>query len=188
VITVIVLYFKAHATLARALRSALAQAQVSRVLVVDDGSTAAETDTALQAAAALDPRVQVVRMRSNLGFEGSMEHTDAQKHALVDRFAHNLIASGQTARTRVFRSTTEQFLRTHPAEPVFDLIYIDADHHADAALRDAVLAWPMLKAGGLMIFDDYLWADMPLEVQRPKLGIDASVRAYADRLQCIAIG
>jgi hypothetical protein len=46
----------------------------------------------------------------------------------------------------------------------------------------------MLKIGGIMILDDYLWADMPRESQRPKLGVDAFVAAYADRVQQISVG
>lgn len=39
----------------------------------------------------------------------------------------------------------------------YDLIYIDGWHTAFGALADGVMAWPQLKVGGLMIFDDYLW-------------------------------
>ena len=37
----------------------------------------------------------------------------------------------------------------------FDFCYIDASHAAEDVLRDAVLAWPMIKSGGLIVFDDY---------------------------------
>jgi predicted O-methyltransferase YrrM len=36
-----------------------------------------------------------------------------------------------------------------------DIIYIDGDHHADAVYNDAILCWPKLKIGGILIFDDY---------------------------------
>lgn len=38
----------------------------------------------------------------------------------------------------------------------FDLIYIDGNHTIMAVLNDFVLTWPLLKVGGIMIFDDYL--------------------------------
>ena len=38
---------------------------------------------------------------------------------------------------------------------LFDFCYIDASHAAEDVLRDAVLAWPMIKDGGLIVFDDY---------------------------------
>ena len=39
----------------------------------------------------------------------------------------------------------------------FDIIYIDADKQSAGVLADAKLAFPLLKSGGMMIFDDYLW-------------------------------
>lgn len=44
----------------------------------------------------------------------------------------------------------------------FDLVYIDGSHQAPDVLMDAVMAFQVLKVGGLMIFDDYLWSlDQP---------------------------
>jgi predicted O-methyltransferase YrrM len=39
----------------------------------------------------------------------------------------------------------------------FDLIYVDGDHTSQAVFTDAMLSFPLLKSGGIMIFDDYLW-------------------------------
>lgn len=45
----------------------------------------------------------------------------------------------------------------------YDIVYVDGWHSAFGALADGVMSWPLLKVGGIMIFDDYLWAP-------PKLG------------------
>lgn len=37
----------------------------------------------------------------------------------------------------------------------FDVVYIDGRHNAAGALEDFVLAFPMVRPGGIMIFDDY---------------------------------
>jgi predicted O-methyltransferase YrrM len=37
---------------------------------------------------------------------------------------------------------------------------------------DAVLSWPLLKVGGLMIFDDYLWNTDKPAGERPQMAID----------------
>ena len=42
----------------------------------------------------------------------------------------------------------------------FDLIYIDAGHFEDNALIDTMLAWRLLDAGGVMVWDDY-WLKNP---------------------------
>lgn len=39
----------------------------------------------------------------------------------------------------------------------YHLAYIDGSHFADDVLLDAVLAWRLLRPGGIMIFDDFLW-------------------------------
>ena len=37
----------------------------------------------------------------------------------------------------------------------FDLVYVDASHHALDVLADTALSWKLLKDGGIAIFDDY---------------------------------
>jgi FkbM family methyltransferase len=37
----------------------------------------------------------------------------------------------------------------------FDLIYVDGSHDRDDVMQDSLLAWRLLKVGGLMIWDDY---------------------------------
>ena len=61
----------------------------------------------------------------------------------------------------------------------FDFVYIDGSHQAVDAYADAALAWPMVRPGGAMLFDDYTWLGMPDEMDRPKLGIDAFLSAAA---------
>ena len=39
----------------------------------------------------------------------------------------------------------------------FDIVYVDGWHTAWGTLSDGVMSWPLLKVGGVMIFDDYLW-------------------------------
>jgi hypothetical protein len=41
----------------------------------------------------------------------------------------------------------------------FDFIYIDGDHSAEGIECDTVLAWPLLKPGGVMALDDYMLSD-----------------------------
>jgi predicted O-methyltransferase YrrM len=39
----------------------------------------------------------------------------------------------------------------------FDEIYVDGSHVADDVLTDGIIAWRLLKQGGVLIFDDFLW-------------------------------
>jgi len=70
----------------------------------------------------------------------------------------------------------------------FDLIYIDGSHLAPDVLSDATLSFPLLKVGGTMIFDDYLWRgrlsqDDPL--YGPKLAIDAFLNIYFRKMRIV---
>ena len=65
-------------------------------------------------------------------------------------------------------------------ETTFDFIYIDGDHTAEGVLRDAVLAWRLLKPGGIIAFDDYLWEDPRGIAYQPKWSIDTFVAIVKD--------
>lgn len=68
----------------------------------------------------------------------------------------------------------------------FHFAYVDGSHLACAALEDAVLLWPRMAHGAILIWDDYDWRDnkppppgWPDEIMRPQAGIDAFLRVYA---------
>jgi predicted O-methyltransferase YrrM len=54
----------------------------------------------------------------------------------------------------------------------YDFIYIDGDHTEKAVYRDATNAWALLKSGGILAFDDYLWGQDVHPELRPGPGID----------------
>lgn len=55
----------------------------------------------------------------------------------------------------------------------YDFIYVDGNHTAEPALTDACMCWGLLKPGGIMLFDDYLWEDEPDQFDRCKMSVDA---------------
>jgi hypothetical protein len=73
----------------------------------------------------------------------------------------------------------------------FDFIYIDGSHQAPDVLVDAVLAFKLLKVGGTLGFDDYLWSEgtsgdeAPLRC--PKPAVDAFVNIYAGKVKIIPL-
>lgn len=73
----------------------------------------------------------------------------------------------------------------------FDLVYVDGSHQAPDVLADAVLGFRLLKVGGVMIFDDYLWSEnLPSGrdlLRCPKLAIDAFVNCYFRKVMVISI-
>jgi predicted O-methyltransferase YrrM len=95
------------------------------------------------------------------------ENNDIAKEEAViieKRFDYNmqLAVNKSQNKTKYFKykSQSHLVLSKMIADGVgdFDLIYVDASHYAVDVLTDAVLSFKLLKAGGILIFDDYLWA------------------------------
>jgi predicted O-methyltransferase YrrM len=74
----------------------------------------------------------------------------------------------------------------HPER--FNFIYIDGSHTAKDVLTDACMAWPLLKQGGLMVFDDYLWGDSRDILHRPRFAVDVFTNIFAESLDIVHIG
>lgn len=80
-------------------------------------------------------------------------------------------------------------LITEGHEGSFDFVYVDGSHQAPDVLADAVLGFRLLRIGGVMGFDDYLWAEeLPGGkdlLQCPKPAVDAFTNMYARKLQIV---
>jgi hypothetical protein len=70
-----------------------------------------------------------------------------------------------------------------------NFISVDGSHQAADVLADAVLAFRLLRGGGVMAFDDYLWAPVrrgsgnPLLT--PKAAVDAFTTIHAQQMRII---
>ena len=97
---------------------------------------------------------------------------------LLNRFKTN-VALFQS-RVIIHQSKSQTALKKlQKRKEYFDFIYIDASHVAEDTYNDAKLAWPLLKKGGLLFFDDYTWSwnyvkehNRNPEIDNPKVGID----------------
>ena len=73
----------------------------------------------------------------------------------------------------------------------FDFIYIDGSHQAPDVLCDAILAFRLLKNGGVIGFDDYVWQEqLPYgtdPIRCPKIAIDAFTNIYCRKLRIFSI-
>lgn len=71
-------------------------------------------------------------------------------------FDKNLSSFG--ARVSKFKGTSDQFFSKNLNKgSIYDLIYVDGSHHYPDVINDAKNSWLMLKKGGILIFDDFLW-------------------------------
>jgi predicted O-methyltransferase YrrM len=89
-------------------------------------------------------------------FKGSPEHKEMEVDVkgLRSRFENNIEHS---ERVKIYQGKSFDILRTKLSKKQYDFIYVDGSHATKDVLSDAVLCYPLLKKGGIIIFDDYTW-------------------------------
>ena len=134
-------------------------------------------------------------------WDGGEEHSNGEMDGAEERFDHNLVEvlTGRDVKIhKVKRTSVMQLAIMHSANvlrseleetaKVLDFIYIDGSHIAKDVMTDACMAWPLLKQGGFMVFDDYLWGDARDILHRPKVAIDTFVDLFSEEVEMIHIG
>lgn len=123
-------------------------------------------------------------------FGGSLEECGMEQtkelleksNFIEDNFRHN-ISFHPNVNFTIHKGCSQLILPTLKNKE-FDFIYIDASHRADDTFVDAYFALKMLKKGGMIIFDDYLWKDPNNlhPVNSPQLGIEVFNTMYNEEL------
>jgi predicted O-methyltransferase YrrM len=95
--------------------------------------------------------------------------------AVEARFWNNVRATQKSTQTvSAFKKPSYEALAEMIGHKyTFDFVYVDGVHSAIGALTDACMAWGLLKQGGVMLFDDYLYPHEPT-----KVGIDAFLNSF----------
>lgn len=123
-------------------------------------------------------------------WEGSPEYVDVNFSEVEKKFDANIAKTNQADKVRKIKGLSHPSLiqlLARPTRPEFHVIFIDASHEARDVLADAVLSWPMLKRGGVMIFDDYKWQKLSPEYFRPKPAIDSFILCMKPELNVLDI-
>jgi predicted O-methyltransferase YrrM len=123
--------------------------------------------------------------------ESRLTAIDLFSGELEARWRRNLERSGAAEKVTTIVGPSQIELRKLPLES-YDVIYIDGAHVAPAVLADGVLAWQVLKDGGLLIFDDYGWTGYPGPSEsstpdelRPRAAIDGFVTAFRNSMELV---
>lgn len=132
-------------------------------------------------------------------WEGGIEHRSSgiDMAAVESRFLHNT----SLAMSKVSMSVTLVLHKGYSDYSLaslisqsqiqsFDMVYVDGSHQAPDVLADAVMAFRLLRVGGIMVFDDYLWAeDLSYGsdlLRSPKLAIDAFINCYFRKVKVLS--
>lgn len=105
-------------------------------------------------------------------------------------FLRNIGELPNRAQIEVLRDWSQNALRALLARGVrADLLYVDGGHDAPTVLRDLVTGFDLVKPGGVIICDDYLWDDPRWggnrTLGRPKIALDAFTTIYADKMKIV---
>jgi predicted O-methyltransferase YrrM len=109
----------------------------------------------------------------------SIDFSDVER--VYDERTRGFAASGRLVK---FNGTSLSFFQS-AGNDLYDFIYIDGDHTTYGVLNDAVHAYPLLRDGGLLAFDDYKWQSGKGRLYDPAPAIDAIADLYSDRLEKI---
>lgn len=112
------------------------------------------------------------------------------------RFDHNIAVAMGAARHPVkfhkYKAMSSKVMikmLANGAAGYFDFVYVDGSHEGPDVLVDAVLAFQLVKVGGLLVFDDYNWADEQPGAEDyynlPKPAVDAFVNINRRKLEII---
>lgn len=124
-------------------------------------------------------------------WRGGAEHEPASMEAVFKRFCDNVEALKAKRPVEVsVRVGASSFMLADmiaEGENGFDFAYIDGSHRSEDVLSDAVLAFQLVRSGGVMAFDDYVWMEKPVEqmnpLDNPRLGIDCFFNVFRRHLR-----
>lgn len=85
---------------------------------------------------------------------GGVEHAGTDMAAVKQRFKDNTASYGSRVKTREGRSDAVMFRLGADGEQ-FDAVYVDGSHETPDVLSDLVLAFHLLRPGGVLLVDDY---------------------------------
>lgn len=109
-------------------------------------------------------------------WEGSPENVGMDFVSVYDEYKERVTT--KYSNVEAVQADSAQYVPTLK-EADYDFIYIDGNHTAAYVSLDAENAWPLLKPGGIMAFDDYQWDIM---ADRPKPAIDKFLADHGHEL------
>lgn len=92
------------------------------------------------------------------------------------------------SKVNIYKGYSHQILRKFEEEEILDFVYIDGAHTAYETLMDAVYVEPLVKIGGMIIFDDYPLKEEGGPENSPELGINCFCNTFIKQYEIIHVG
>lgn len=126
---------------------------------------------------------------------GGEEHSETQVAGSLERFRKNVEIMRERFPNReieeVQSTSLEALAKIMPKAgdvDLYDFVYVDGSHVAKDVLTDAVMVWPMVKKGGVVVFDDYNWGERRDILHRPKIAVDAFMNIFTEEIDVLHMG
>lgn len=78
--------------------------------------------------------------------------------------------------------------RLRAAGSQFDVAFVDGSHFSDDIYVDTFYSWAMLKPGGVLIWDDYLWSEYANPLGDPRAAIDRFLEVHEGEFEPLFAG
>lgn len=117
-------------------------------------------------------------------FEGSRAEKDGG--LIVDHVKPTFLSNLKSfeGKYQLIEGYSQDFLRTRDFDNKIDCIYIDGSHRADDTMEDLINGYRVLKRGGIMLVDDYMWNFSRYPAHEvPKTAIDAFMMIFRDKMK-----
>jgi predicted O-methyltransferase YrrM len=119
-------------------------------------------------------------------FSGGVEHQTLDLKKLRNTFEDNIATVGSSCVVDIKEGYSHKELSklivSDGDEAGYDFVSVDASHQAPDVLTDCILAFQLLRRGGVMALDDYLWSAEKLgsedPLNSPKIAIDAFTNIF----------
>lgn len=109
---------------------------------------------------------------------------------ILQRFLHNIAPYAE--KVSWVQGKSQLILRGEAFDPSkarkYDFIYIDGSHEARDVLEDAMLAYRLLKIGGILIFDDFEFVAWSESYRNPKTAILAFFGVFKQQFKLLHKG
>jgi predicted O-methyltransferase YrrM len=126
-------------------------------------------------------------------FEGGIENRGLDLTTLKEVFEHNVQCCKSACIVKIHQGLSvhelSKLITTRKDHPGYDFIFVDGSHQAPDVLSDCILSFELLRRGGVMVCDDYLWSmEAPGKedpINSPKMALDAFTNIFRRKIRII---